>query len=764
MCIIVFFLSLQGTDSPNSIGEKKIRRKLPSIPSGVQPATIKIKDKPAKPVPNSRDKTGMIASKNGGPKAGNANDVRRLPAKPGLDNGKKARPVPPPKPDTRLRRDTVMNQERRQSEPSERELPKVERPSSAPTVGRMKPQVPPKPKPKPAGVVKPQVPQKSSSKPQVPPKPTRGIVRKEVKPEEEVDDIFGVRVPRKLKVKRDLMRDEIILVTYSRKRQIEELEEIRLLERQLDDIRVLEEIQRESLQEKLRRHREEMEQMQQEAARQMEQQAAEAAAKRKAAAAAASASLPPGTAVATVRMSPQASPRRGRHKRQNSDPIMAKFSPIEEYRDMENDFQSRTAEEAYELRKRLEMQLEMLQKGISISNTTNTTNTTSTSLSKPVPQRRSQSATRAQSASRSQSANRSQSVNRYDRNERTERGSKGHYMSMMKMPSRLSRSTEFIGADIYSDMQVLSSSQSERSLQKAMESQTLSFPQSNLRDYDRSPSKYSDNGYVDQAKRDQLEAELLQAKRAYEFTASLSGEDIQRYPEAAELWRLEDEEIRRRYYDPSPSRSPYPMQSSTGSLPLGIIKPIDDADFRSRRDRFLQNTDPSQSAFMPVSKSSKHEIYSSSEYIAHKEGTAAYAMGFEQFYADPRDLSPNAAFNISRDSGISSNAILADSQTQNSNVEAITVTEYASDYSPIPSSTEHDGSPQTEPTPAMPLLGDVKRKSRLMVHEISKSRPTSGDYDNYYFDEGKHGKQIIFYNRMIELDVMLMCILWWFDF
>lgn len=45
---------------------------------------------------------------------------------------------------------------------------------------------------------------------------------------------------------------------------------------------------------------------------------------------------------ANTRTSPQVTPRRQRHKRQSSDPMISKFSPIKEDRDIETDFQSRS--------------------------------------------------------------------------------------------------------------------------------------------------------------------------------------------------------------------------------------------------------------------------------------------------------------------------------------------------------------------------------------------------------------------------------------
>ena len=49
------------------------------------------------------------------------------------------------------------------------------------------------------------------------------------------------------------------------------------------------------------------------------------------------------------RISPQTSPRRARHKRQNSDPMIAKFSPIEEDRDFEKELLYRPSSEASRL-------------------------------------------------------------------------------------------------------------------------------------------------------------------------------------------------------------------------------------------------------------------------------------------------------------------------------------------------------------------------------------------------------------------------------
>jgi len=132
--------------------------------------------------------------------------------------------------------------------------------------------------------------------------------------------VYGIQVPVQIRSLKQRLKEEIQIVTATRRLHLDEMEEIRRMERELEE------------REKERRIKAETEAK--------KRADAEARAKAEEAKQARRKMTPPAQTL-TSRMSPQASPRRGRHKRQNSDPIIAKFSPIEEHKDIEAEMYNR---------------------------------------------------------------------------------------------------------------------------------------------------------------------------------------------------------------------------------------------------------------------------------------------------------------------------------------------------------------------------------------------------------------------------------------
>ncbi len=181
------------------------------------------------------------------------------------------------------------------------------------------------------------------------------------KKEEETVNIRGIVVPLDIKFLKQRIKEEVQIVTATRRLKIDELEEIRVMERELAEREKERKIKAEKeaveyAKMKAEKERLKREQEKQEALERKEQELAErerqlaeqkAAFERSKLDLRRKVNMPVSSAtLATVRMSPQASPRRFRHKRQNSDPMVAKFSPIEEVRDIENDMQYKLGLEA----------------------------------------------------------------------------------------------------------------------------------------------------------------------------------------------------------------------------------------------------------------------------------------------------------------------------------------------------------------------------------------------------------------------------------
>lgn len=130
-------------------------------------------------------------------------------------------------------------------------------------------------------------------------------------------NIYGIPITEAMKSLKRRLQEELRRVTRDRKRKLEELEEIRALQMQIGALRL------EGDAYKLSRHG--------------------ASGSDKRAPSYVNITVESKKAL-TPRSSPQVTPRRQRHKRQSSDPMISKFSPIKEDKDIEADFQTKLAE------------------------------------------------------------------------------------------------------------------------------------------------------------------------------------------------------------------------------------------------------------------------------------------------------------------------------------------------------------------------------------------------------------------------------------
>ena len=125
-------------------------------------------------------------------------------------------------------------------------------------------------------------------------------------------NIYGAPITRAMKGLKRRLQDEIRRVTEGRRRKIDEIEEIRVLKQQIGELKLGAEKNRSPAKSTL--------------------------------------SVPGSNGKKRItsnsRSSPQVMPRRARHKRQSSDPMVAKFSPIKEDKDIEAEMQGRQSDDS----------------------------------------------------------------------------------------------------------------------------------------------------------------------------------------------------------------------------------------------------------------------------------------------------------------------------------------------------------------------------------------------------------------------------------
>lgn len=534
------------------------------------------------------------------------------------------------------------------------------------------------------------------------------------KKEPETVNIRGVEVPVEIRSMKKRLKEEIQIVTATRRLHIDEQEEIRRMERELEE----REKERRLRMEQQYREEAERKRLEAEAKAKLEKEK-EKQMRRK---------MTPPAATITSRMSPQQSPRRGRHKRQNSDPIIAKFSPIEEMRDFESDIHSRLG----------------LQTATLASHIAETLNARTL-----FHRRRSGTVTPPSYADFSD----------------LYAGHSGMAQSYRSRP--LSRSTDMLSMTDRMDIDYLLEPSLHPSHSEA------SIPLSFL-SRSRSPSYFADmeeDRRRKEQKRKILQMEILKRKKQLQENARLQ-QELRRMKELGDVSRQDFDDLRRQYQRYVKSRER--LTRSTENIPTGIIRPIDydfsdmdqysKAEYLAYRDLLERGIGTLRERYFP------QPSYSSMEYLAHRERSsrsdlddplAGYDTGYvlqDEYMAEqprsryakmddmgmsypPGNGEPILAFTgASYPERLESGMLMASSLggpiRAKSDADLLSHHHYDAycDLSPLPTETT-ETTPPSDSTPAMPILEEVTKKSRSLLRDIG-SRPLSDDMDKYFQAEG----------------------------
>ena len=549
------------------------------------------------------------------------------------------------------------------------------------------------------------------------------------KPKIDFVNIYGLQVPSEVKSLKQRIKEEIQIATTSRRLQIDEREEIRLMERELADregerrqraaeqARLEAKIKEAKCKEKerekeLEKWRELDQQKKLEAEKLLSEQKTKFEARRRGG--------PPSASMAALRMSPQASPRRARHKRQNSDPMVAKFSPIEEVRDIENELSYKLGLEARRVASdvgRFSPQLSYTRRHLGAATQPSTSDVEHYAF-------------RQAPLARSTLSRSSEVLSKYSLVERDPR---------------------------------LASSQSESDLLMSL---THSGPLAAYYD--------EEDWHVKEERKQILQMEIEKRKRALEENARLQSE-LRRLSESADLSHHEIDEARVRYQQHMRNKE---------HVPTGIIKPIDydselleaeaysQMEYAAYRDMLEQleqerfasgahaHSHPhayNMDYMVPHDHTSNHNMDAimalgpTGEYLMadmwtdvghlppaeHMAQSELYgypvhsaAGGMMHPYATPPQRYPGM-----KESGMSGSVPgMGPSYTLHPSQEGGVQPPSHSETTSL-GRTDSETSPPTDPTPAMPILDDVTLRSRSLLRDIG-SRPLSDDMEKYFYAEG----------------------------
>lgn len=480
-------------------------------------------------------------------------------------------------------------------------------------------------------------------------------------------NIYGAPITQAMKSLKRRLQDELRRVTENRRRKIEELEEIRALQLQIGELKLgacaLTKELRPIPPPRQTKSSAPVPQIQNGKKR--------------------------GSPYSTPRASPQVLPRRSRHKRQSSDPMISKFSPIKEDKDIEADFQMRV-------------------------------NETGDSKVKYATDDSSQSGLSDSESSRSE-------------------------------PS-MSATYKKLKPSAYAKM-ILTGNQQEvdKIVSNKIKPQTRLKSQSESQLLDGKSSDSSSTMYLDsdekrakEEKKQLLQYEIEKRKKKLEETVRLQSEIIK-------LTRAK--QALAHSYDDIPKRSSHTSYTPPRPIPTGIIKPIDDED-----DTILPCQVSQYSEYEAMKHSAEaylnQDSYSSSEYLAHKQETARRHRYDDISYSSPYlysnepgedghafvptvsskskpDVRTYSAANVNKDC-MSSSMTLPELHSNRSDLDFIPTRDNYVAFS------DTEASPASDYTPAMPLLDDVKARSRKIIHDIgSGSRPVSAEFN---FADGVEGK------------------------
>ena len=547
-------------------------------------------------------------------------------------------------------------------------------------------------------------------------------------PEEETVNLFGIEVPVTVRAMKQRVKEEIQIVTATRRLQLDEMGEIRRMEGEFDErdrqrrLEAAQEVLDRDIRlqtEAMQRRKEADDRLEQELHFERERESILAEGRRRA------------EEAALARMSPSTA-RRAKHKRQNSDPIAAKFSSIEE-RDLENEL----------------MQARF---GVDIVNlTSNFYGTLSSTGSLPYQRRQ---ITTAQPPAESFAP-----PGFVD---------DSYFRRQTIIQNSLSKSSELLSQ--LPTHSRITSSRSETNLPISDEL----YLYNNLAE-----RVHKEN------KKHEIEIEIQKRRHQIKEAARLQAE-LRQMANAAEISRHEFEMVKERYDAHLQSRDF--LMNSTEVVPRGIIQPLDYALSSSNLMYDLPDSGAHTLPRRPLNSAKERffprQSYSSNEYLVHREKTPIrefdptslfqtvdipindiYAEGNiiheEQYPSGVRfDEVSGAMIPVDCGHGVS----MVDDQTDYDAFMAERVAKSGmSDYTgttsvggahvygtpyyvtpPSPAETV-TATPGSDVTPAMPLLEEVTKRSRTLLRDIG-SRPISDDMDKYLALEGSVCMAIYNYN------------------
>ncbi|CAH1803431.1 unnamed protein product, partial [Owenia fusiformis] len=619
---------------------------------------------------------------------------------------------------------------------------------------------------------------KARDKPKLPPKPKQ----------EEIVNIHGVKVPLPMKRVRHRLTEEMKIVTMSRKMQLEELEEIQKLEAKLESLRLAEKEQKETLEryeKELDKKRVEQNLIRPIAQETQEEispildisdvlsQSGDAAPPRPPRADISKGKTIPGIPP-TIRVSPQASPRRTRHKRQNSDPMVAKFSPIEEAKDIENDINLHLIDHAPPLPPR--------SNNIYIPGTTTTYSPGSTVTPVTSPQKKSHTL-----------LSKSSEV----LNARPYQKQNDQFLTSSKSEMFL-RTPPSVRRDIPKDPESLRKQEMKLNLQLEIEKRKIKMDearrlQHELRRLCNAPDVTLDE-FEEVRKKYQDHIQSRDATTPYDnvpsgiirpidfeidsYTWEYSQKEYAAYKEMERQREMELNEHssydsdnfssseyiahkiidnRHDYVNMNISSSGEGLDFATGNYPLTSKEYQEHKMSQQNMQRqnnyvninafphqldYTNRSQPENANYVNINIPSKHDyvnlhIKSKHDYVNINDLTSPSNFPIYEnvnkmaSHCNSRKINQTTERSTqSRDSGVSSgtNVTASDSPQHKSDIDLSQPFEGFSDYSPVP--TDPEISPPSDVTPAMPLLDDVTVKSRKILHGIG-SRPLSGDMETY---------------------------------
>ncbi|XP_069141623.1 protein piccolo-like isoform X2 [Argopecten irradians] len=464
-------------------------------------------------------------------------------------------------------------------------------------------------------------------------------------------NIYGVPITQAMKSLKKRLQDELRKATEGRRRRIEEFEEIRALQLQIGELKLSSEYAKSQLK------------------RSMQQRTNKTSV--------GSNGKKRGTSpLQSARSSPQVLPRRSRHKRQTSDPMISKFSPIKEDKDVESDFQSKGKSASSEQTHMKYITDDSSQSGLSDNESIR---------SEPVS------------------------------NARYKKIKPSAYAKMF-----------FDGS--YDESKGAKAQQSTLPGTKSKSRSESHIPQK-VKKASRSPSCFGvdEEMKVREDRKQELQNEIEKRKKQLEETSRLQAELLN-------LTRTTGHAMAHSYDDlPRTAGYSYP---ATRPIPTGIIKPLED-DEESEFDYPSKRLDDDKGSWDNFQQQAN---YSSTEYLAHKQETSrrsrveemhsAYSSPF--LYSgnidDPHAFKPTIQQpDYFRKSDPIRDPVMSSSVTLPELHSARTVD---IGYQTKDTFSDTEASPPSDPTPAMPLLDDVKARSRKIIHDIgSGSRPVSAEFN-----------------------------------